>query len=169
MTTITTSSHVAHLPASRLLVPGAMGGMAGGMAMAMFSMLVAIGRDGFWAPVRGITSVVFGDEHYGGGFDFWTVVVGAAGHMMNAVVLGAVFAIVAGLLLSRASVVTTLMAGAVYGLVVWAVMVPGVAHAIQGSDLFVDSVPQWAWIAGHLMFGLITGMAVSMAGRSRDD
>ncbi len=71
MTTLTSHSHAGPFPATRLLVPGAVGGLLGGMAMAMFSMLVAISRDGFWSPVRGITSVVFGDQHYGGGFDFW--------------------------------------------------------------------------------------------------
>jgi hypothetical protein len=52
------------------------------------------------------------------------------------------------------------MAGAVYGLAVWAVMVLAVAPALQSSDLFTDSIPQWAWIAGHLMFGVITAMIV---------
>ncbi|MGE0600600.1 MAG: hypothetical protein AB7J35_05475 [Dehalococcoidia bacterium] len=161
MTTLTSHTHAQQWPASRLAVPGAIGGLLGGMAMAMFSMLVAISRDGFWAPVRGITSVVFGDEHYGGGFDFWTVAVGAAGHMMNSVVLGALFALMAGLVLTRASSVATWMAGAVYGLAVWAVMVLIVAGGLQSSDLFADSVPHWAWIAGHLMFGAITAMVVT--------
>jgi len=146
-------------------VPGAVGGLLGGMAMAMFSMLVAISRDGFWAPVRGITSVVFGDEHYGGGFDFWPVTVGAAGHMMNSVVLGMVFALLAGLVLARASSVATWMAGAAFGLAVWVVMVLVVAGGLQSSDLFADSVPQWAWVVGHLMFGVITAMVFTAVRR----
>lgn len=161
MTTLTSHTHSQPWPATRLVVPGAVGGLIGGMAMAMFSMFVAISRDGFWAPVRGITSVVFGDEHYGGGFDFWTVAVGAGGHMMNSVVLGAVFALMVGLLLSRSSSVVTWMAGAVYGLAIWLVMVLVVAGGLQSSDLFADSVPQWAWIAGHLMFGAITAMVIT--------
>ncbi len=161
MTTLTSHSHAGPFPATRLLVPGAVGGLLGGMAMAMFSMLVAISRDGFWSPVRGITSVVFGDQHYGGGFDFWTVTVGAAGHMMNSVVLGAVFAVVASLLLARASALSTWMAGAVYGLAVWVAMVLIVAGGLQSSDLFAESVPQWAWVAGHLIFGVMTAMVVT--------
>lgn len=167
MTTLTSHTHAQPWPATRLLVPGAVGGLLGGMAMAMFSMLVAISRDGFWSPVRGITSVVFGDEHYGGGFDFWPVAVGAAGHMMNAMILGAVFSVLIGLLLARASSMTVWMAGAVYGLAVWVVMVLTVAGGLQSSDLFVDSVPQWAWIAGHLMFGVITAMTVTALHRNR--
>ncbi len=165
MTTLTSTTHSQPLVTHRSLAAGAIGGLAGGMAMAMFSMFVAISRDGFWSPVRGITSVVFGDEHYGGGFDFWPVVVGAGGHMMNSVVLGVVFAVVAGLLLARAGAAVTTLAGAVFGVMVWAVMVPGVAHGLQDSDLFVDSVPQWAWVAGHMMFGAITGFALTAAGR----
>lgn len=61
-----TSQQAAHMPLSSGLTRGAIGGLIGGMGMAMFSMVVAISEDGFWAPVRGITSVVFGDEHYGG-------------------------------------------------------------------------------------------------------
>ena len=167
MTTLASPSHAEHSAVGKLVVPGAAGGLLGGMAMAMFSMLVAISRDGFWAPVRGITSVVFDDEHYGGGFDFWTVAVGAAGHMMNAMALGAVFAVFVGLLLARASSMTIWMAGAVYGLAVWIVMVLIVAGGLQSSDLFVDSVPQWAWIVGHLMFGVITAMTVTALHRNR--
>jgi hypothetical protein len=137
------------------------------MAMAMFSMLVAIGEDGFWAPVRGITSVVFGDEHYGGGFDFWPVVTGAMGHMMNSLMLGVVFAAVAVLLMPRAKSMGLRMAGAVYGIVVWLVMVLGVSPALQSSELFADSIPQWAWIAGHLMFGVIAAMAVGVLVKPR--
>lgn len=167
MTTLTSHTHAQQWPAARLAVPGAVGGLIGGMAMAMFSMLVAISRDGFWAPVRGITSVVFGDEHYGGGFDFWTVAVGAAGHMMNSIVLGVVFAVLAGLLLARSSSMASWMAGAVYGLAVWVIMVLVVAGGLQSSDLFADSVPQWAWVVGHLMFGVITAMVVTSVHRSR--
>jgi hypothetical protein len=132
------------------------------MAMAMFSMFVAISRDGFWSPVRGITSVVFGDKHYGGGFDFWPVAVGAAGHMMNSVVLGVVFALIAGTLLARAGRSTLVLAGAAFGVMVWVVMVLVVAGGLQSSDLFADSVPQWAWVAGHMMFGAILGAAVAI-------
>lgn len=150
------SQQAAHVPLSSGLARGAIGGLIGGMAMAMFSMFVAISEDGFWAPVRGITSVVFGDEHYGGSFEFWPVVVGAMGHMMNSVVLGGVFALVAAILLARASTAVVVGVGLAFGLLVWLVMVPGVAAQGQSSELFVDAVPAWAWIAGHLMFGAIT-------------
>jgi len=135
--------------------------------MAMFSMFVAISEDGFWAPVRGITSVVFGDEHYGGGFAFGSVVVGAMGHMMNSLVLGAVFALIVTLLLARASSAVVLGAGMVFGLMVWLVMVPGLAAEAQSSELFVDAVPAWAWIVGHVMFGVVTA-AVFITGRQRE-
>jgi hypothetical protein len=167
MSTRTTALQATHAPLTQAWTPGAIGGVIGGMAMAMFSMLVAISEDGFWAPVRGIASVGFGDEHYGGGFEFWPVVVGAMGHMMNAAVLGAVFALVVVVLLSRAGSMAVWMAGAVYGLGVWAVMVLGVAPALQDSELFADAVPQWAWVVSHLMFGLVTAMVVTGLRRDR--
>lgn len=165
MTSYTSTTQTTPFRVNRAVLAGGAGGLLGGMAMAMFSMFVAITRDGFWAPVRGITSVVFGDKYYGGGFDFWPVVAGVGGHMMNSVILGVLFAVLAGVLFRRASAITIWMAGAVYGVMIWAVMVLGVAHVLQRSDLFADSVPQWAWIAGHVMFGAITGMAVSMTAR----
>jgi len=161
------STGTANVPLSRSLVWGAFGGLIGGVAMAMFSMFVAISEDGFWAPVRGITSVVFGDEHYGGGFAFGSVVVGAMGHMMNSLVLGAVFAVIVTLLLARASSAVVLGAGMVFGLMVWLVMVPGLAAEAQSSELFVDAVPAWAWIVGHVMFGVVTA-AVFITGRQRE-
>ena len=161
------STGTATLPLSRSLVRGAIGGLIGGMAMAMFSMVVAISRDGFWAPVRGITSVVFGDQHYGGSFAPGSVVVGLMGHMMNSLVLGAVFALIITLLLAKASSTVVLGAGMVFGLMVWLVMVPIVATQAQSSELFANSVPAWAWVAGHLMFGIITA-AVFVAGRKRN-
>lgn len=87
--------------------------------------------------------------------------------MMNSMMLGVVFAVVAGVLLTRASATVLTAVGAVFGLMVGAVMVGGVAQAAQSSDLFVDSIPQWAWIAGHMMFGAITGFALSRASSSR--
>lgn len=72
MAGIPSTGHVTRFDAKAAALPGAIGGLAGGMAMAMARppMIVATSRDGFWAPVRGITSLVFGDEYYGGGFDF---------------------------------------------------------------------------------------------------
>ena len=155
----------ANVPMSASLTRGAIGGLIGGMAMAMFSMVVAISEDGFWAPGRGISSVVFGDKHYGGDFAFGPVVVGLMGHMMNSVMLGVVFALIAAMVLARASKAAVLVAGTAFGLMVWLVMVPIVATQAQSSELFADSVPAWAWIVGHLMFGGITALAL-VAGRS---
>ncbi len=161
------SPRASHLPLSSGLVRGVIGGLIGGMAMAMFSMVVAISQDGFWAPVRGITSAVFGDQHYGGSFDFWPVVVGAMGHMMNSMVLGAVFAVIVATLLARASSAVILVAGMVFGLMVWLIMVPGLSSTVQSSGLLANAIPVWAWIVGHLMFGVITATAL-VTGRHSD-
>jgi len=167
-------AHVASHPASRSevgkrqIVAGAVGGLIGGMAMAMFAMLLAIGRDGFWSPVRGIASVVFGDSHYGGGFDAPSVVVGVAGHMMNSLVLGIVFAVAATLLFRKARPMTVWMLGAMYGLAVWVVMMLGVVHGLQGSNLLVDALPAWGWAVAHVMFGVVTAMVFTTINRSAE-
>lgn len=167
-------AHVASHPASRSevgkrqVVAGAVGGLMGGMVMAIFAMLLAISRDGVWSPVRGITSVVFGDSHYGGSFDAPSVVVGAAGHMMNSVVLGIVFAVVATLVFRRARPMAVWMLGAMYGLVVWVVMMLGVAHGLQASNLLVDALPAWGWAVAHVMFGVVTAMVFTTINRSTE-
>lgn len=164
--TAVSSSHAGQTAMSRTLLLGGVAGLIGGMAMAMTSMLVAVSEDGFWAPVRGITSVVFGDSHYGGGFAFGPVAVGAIVHMMNSVVLGAIFAIIAGLVLARGGALALAAMGMVYGLVVWLVMVPGLSSALQSSDLFAESIPTWAWAVSHLMFGVVTGVVYAWLRRS---
>ena len=161
MTTIASSSTVSS-ERSANLVRSAVGGLIGGMALAMFAMVVAAaGGTGFWAPVRGITSVIFGDSHYGGSFAFGSVATGAAIHMMNSVVLGALFAVVVAALLRHASRMTIWMAGAMYGLAVWLVMVVGVSQGLQGSGLFASAIPEWAWAVGHVVFGLMTAMVLT--------
>jgi len=156
------SQQTRHIPISSGLARGAIGGLIGGMAMAMFSMFVAISRTGSGAvgasrasslgrALRELRVLARGSGH---------------GHMMNSVVLGAVFALVAAALLARASTALVIGAGMAFGLMVWLVMVPGVAAQAQSSELFVDSVPAWAWIAGHLMFGAITAAVFALGRRS---
>lgn len=144
-------------PLNQSLVRGALGGLAGGMMLAMFAMVVATGEDGFWAPVRGITSVVFGDEHYGGGFAFGPVFVGLMAHMVNSMMLGGLFAVVASRILKRPSFASAVSFGVAFGLMVWLAMVVIVSGILQSSDLFADAIPSWAWIAGHAVFGMVTG------------
>jgi hypothetical protein len=75
---------------------GAIAGMAGGMMMAMWQMIVgAIAKDPTdvpgihttWTPVEGIRSVIFGVHQLHGRWQTISVLDGMAGHMMNSMIL----------------------------------------------------------------------------------
>lgn len=77
---------------------GAIAGLAGGMMMAMWQMVVgAIAQDptavpgidtSFWTAVTSIPSVIFGQSWFHGSFELGAVFVGLLGHMMNSMMLG---------------------------------------------------------------------------------
>jgi hypothetical protein len=167
MSAVRSMSYTAGTDLKRLLVLGVVGGAAGGMAMAMVAMLIATGYDGFWSPVRGITSVVFGDEHYGGGFSFWPVAVGVMGHMMNSMMFGVVLGLIGTAILPRLKPRTFAWLGAAYGVMLWIVMVPVLANALQSSGAFADALPHWAWLIAHLMFGVIAAGVIAVWGVDR--
>ena len=115
-----TSFHAQSHVTSHSILIGAIAGLAGGMAMAMMSMLIGIADEGFWAPVRGITSVVFGDEHYGGSFAAGPVLAGLMGHMMNSAMLGVILTAI--LKTGGLRGMPALAAGAAFGLLLWVAM-----------------------------------------------
>lgn len=166
MSSISSSVRSDAIDFKRLIFLGAVGGAVGGMVMAMMAMLIAIGYDGFWTPVRGITSVAFGDQHYGSGFAFGPVAIGVIGHMVNSMMFGMLFAIVAGTVLSTLKPAAVVLMGLVYGIMLWVIMVVVVADGLQSTGLFVDALPQWAWLAVHMLFGAVAA-GILAAGNAR--
>lgn len=142
------------------LVKSAVAGVVAGVVMAMFAMIVAaLNGNGFWAPPRAITAVVFGTQHVGGGFAFGPVVVGMMAHMMLSAMFGAVYAALLGIAARQAALVTQLVAGMVWGGVLWAMNTYLVADVfLNGSEVFTSSMPAWTWFVAHLMFGGALGV-----------
>ena len=103
---------------SRNVVEWVLPGLVAGIVFAMFAMVVGIFTSALWAPPQGITQAIgIGPD----GHDFHAVpfILGLMGHMMNSIILGAIF--VAVVRAARPSPVVTAIGGVVYGLVVYAV------------------------------------------------
>ncbi len=160
--------HGERLAAVSVMRIGALAGMAGGMMMAVYQMIVAaIAQEPtavagihqtFWTPVSGIASVVFGQAYFHGGFDVGSVLLGVAGHMANSMLFGVVgIGILTVLLGRRPSLGAAAMGGVAFGLVVEAVLVNGIVNGAQSVHTLYDSAPHWSWWVAHAIFGMTLG------------
>lgn len=147
---------------------GAIAGMAGGMMMAIYQMIVgAIAKDPtavagihttFWTPVEGIWSVVFGVHHFHGDFHTIPVLGGIAGHMMNSMVLGIIgMVLIAGLLGRQPNIGAATMLAVAYGIAIEAVLVNLLINNAQKIETLYHSTPTWSWWAAHAIFGMTLG------------
>jgi len=159
----------AALSASTLARTGAIAGLAGGMMMAMWQMVVgAIAQDptavpgihtSFWTAVTSIPSVIFGQSWFHGSFDFGAVFVGLMGHMMNSMVLGAVgIGLATTLLGNRPSIAKAMAFGMMFGLVLEVVVVNLIVNQVQAVNTLYTSTPEWSWFVAHAMFGATVGL-----------
>ncbi len=152
---------------------GLLAGLAGGMMMAMWQMVVgAIAQDptavpgihqSFWTAVTAIPSVPFGDQWFHGSFDFWAVVVGLVGHMMNSMILGALGAVlIVAVLGKRLRIASAMMAGVLYGLALELLIVNLFVNQILGVNTLYTSTPEWSWWVAHGIFGATLGMLTAI-------
>lgn len=135
----------------RKIIQGALLGAAGGMVMAMWSMIaLAATGDGFFAPVNFIAHSLWRGAPLDGGFNAAAFVLGIVIHMMVSMTLGVMIVIGA----SRRSISTT-------GAVAVSIGVPLAAWAGQlvawnaidpdARSLFTP----WVLFVGHLMFAMV--------------
>jgi len=167
------------LELSTLIPAGAIAGMAGGMMMAMWQMIVgAIARDptalpgvhqSFWTPVEGIWSVIFGSQHFHSSFHLVPVLGGIAGHMMNSMMLGIVGVYLASKLFGgRPTIYQAMAFGMMFGLVLEVVIMNLLVNTILQTTVhsLYTSTPEWSWWVAHAMFGAtvgLTGVALTRA------
>lgn len=126
-------------------------GLIASIAMGMVEMVYeALAGDGFWSPVIYIGATVLrGLQRLVPpvGFQFWPVVLGFAGHMMNSVILSWLFA--AFLLRRLASRQSLVISGAIYGLVVffamWYMIVPVVDPVMLNLNASVFALAHLVW------------------------
>ncbi len=176
--------HLHRQKAGRLAIPalvrtGAIAGLAGGMVMAMWQMIVGAvaqqptavpGIDtSFWTAITAIPSVPFGLDWFHGSFELGAVAVGLMGHMMNSMMLGAVgVGLLAMVLGSRPSIAKAIAFGMMFGLLLEVVVVNLIVNQIQTVDTLYTSTPEWSWWAAHAMFGAVLGLVAASLLRRGD-
>lgn len=137
-------------------------GLIAGLVFAMWAMMVGIFTPGSnpLAPPQGIAQSV-GIGAPGHAFQLLPFVAGLMGHMMNSIVLGAIFIVTARAVHLHG--VGSILAGMMYGLVVYAGMYWILLRGLLAgtSQSFLTANPEWSWIVGHLMFGVALGGLVA--------
>lgn len=143
-----------------------LGGLVASMVMGMWEMVLEqfIGN-GFWSPVVYIAATILRDLQNVTTpvpFEIVPVVLGLMGHMMNSVILGIIFALIAPRLTGSQSGLVGL--GAVYGvlvfLVMWFVVVPVVDPVMLRLNFLV-------FLLGHMMWGIGLGLVLGWTASSQ--
>ena len=170
------------LPASELertLESGILNGLAAGVAMGLFMMLASAtwGHAGAFTPFYRIAAVLdraafdISLEEAATGSRFWfepqTALPGACVHLALAAVFGVPFVLLAhdG---RGARPLALVLAGAAWGLVVAAVMVPVLrlaGRSVGGGALVAELPAQLGWptyLGMHLVYGLALGAVVAL-------
>lgn len=135
------------------------GGIAASLVIAMWEMIVeAVLPDGagFFGPPIAIGATVIRDLQGSGNpipFDAGALLLGLAGHMMNSVILAAVFGFVVGR--RGLGAVSMVGAGVAWGVIVFAAMWFVVVPAV---DPLVLNLNGPAFLAGHMMWGAALGL-----------
>lgn len=156
MTAELTQTESAVRAAARWIMPG----LIAGLVFAMWAMVVGIFTSNLWAPPQGIAqSVGIGAE--GHNFQLVPFVLGLLGHMMNSVIIGIIFIAIARAVHLRG--VGTLIGGMAWGVIAYVGMYRVVLRVLLASTSasFLAANPEWSWIAGHLMYGVVLGALVA--------
>jgi hypothetical protein len=120
--------------------------------------------------VTSIPSVPFGIDWFHADFEFWPVVLGIGGHMMNAMMLGVVgVALLVALQGRRPSPFGAVMQGVMFGLVLEVVIVHLIVNPIQDVNTLYTSTPEWSWWVSHAIFGMTLGLLGSLLLRRRSE
>jgi hypothetical protein len=135
-------------------------GLIAGIVFAMWAMMVGLFTSTLWAPPQGIAQSL-GIGSQGHDFELIPFLAGMMGHMMNSVVIGIVFILIARAVHLRG--VGALIGGMVYGVAVYAAMFWVLLRGLLASTSasFLSANPEWSWVAAHLMYGVVLGALVA--------
>lgn len=137
----------------------AMGGIVAGIAagavltITMTVMSAVAGHD-IWFGMKGAAAPILGEEAMGPGFSFVPVMLGLASHFLVSMLWGVGF----GFLAYHLDRKTTLIAGALYGVVVWLGMYYLVLPAV-GLGAMAAEAPVVKSVVYHVFFGLSIAVA----------
>ena len=137
---------------------GALAGLAGGVAMAVVAALISawMGQD-IWHESKRIAAIVLGPAALvGSGFELGPVLVGTLIHLFVSALLGAIFGIVTRRWLHLTSDFgTPVLAGLIYGLLIWMVAYFIVLPLLNPALLEVYAP---AFIIQHVAYGVVLGL-----------
>ena len=137
---------------------GALAGLAGGVAMAVVAALLSasMGLD-IWHEVKRISAIVYGPAAFAGsGFELEPVLIGTLIHLLVSALLGAIFGIVTRRWLHLTSDFgTPVLAGLIYGLMVWLAAYFVVLPLLNPALLEVYAP---AFIIQHAVYGIVMGL-----------
>jgi hypothetical protein len=167
--------HVTHRQATstgRLMKAGLVSGLAGGLVMATPLVVYDWARASHSAlelPMA-TTAWLFGLDHYArNGYRWWPIVIGTLFLLAYAGTLGLAFAGIADRVYHVRTLIGSLALGGVWSfasfMLFWYMLLPiardgAPFRATPGAaDSFV--APNWVWILGFTLFGLMTGLCWS--------
>src|SRR3954471_2168807 len=156
----------------KVLYVGALAGIAAGLIMAAWQMIVAAIAQNptavpgihqtLWTPPEGIWSVAFGVHHFHGSFRLIPVVGGIVAHVGNLMIMGILgVGLLAVILSRRPNPAAAVLLGAAYGIAVEAILVNGIVNTQKIQTLY-SSTPHWSWWVGHGIFGATLGLLSSV-------
>jgi hypothetical protein len=140
------------------VVVGVIGGLIGGVLMAIFSMSMSVMRGpGMWMPVKLIGGFVLGPSAINEveAFDFTPIASGLLIHMVVSAVLGGLF----GALASKLPDVTVALYGVVYALAIWFVALFFVLPIVD--PLLVNNTNPVLFAVSHIIYGVSVGWWIS--------
>jgi hypothetical protein len=143
------------LERSRAVQGGIVAGIVGGIALAVYLLLMAAfsGADA-WPALKGASAPFMGERAFDPGFDLGAVILGVVLHFLVSIGWGVLFAVFAyGL--GRGQ---TLAAGLGFGIVVWLVMFYLILPLFGMAEV-TASVPIASAIFEHLLFGFFVAVA----------
>lgn len=147
----------------RALAGGVVAGIAGGIVISLVMVTTALATaQDVWPVLKGAGAPVLGDRATAPGFDAIAVVLGVAIHFAVSIAWGVVFAA----LFFGLSRGTTLVAGAVWGVVVWLVMAFVVLPLIGLGELGRGG-PIAVAVLEHVLFGFAVGLGFAPYQRPR--
>ena len=137
------------------LAGGAAAGAIAGAVLSVFMTVMALvkGLDVWSSVFKGASAPFLGDAARQPGFDLVPVLVGALCHFAVSIVWGILFA----LLFYGVSKPATVLAGALWGVVVWVGMFYVVLPLVGLADMAREA-PVTAGILYHVVFGLAIGL-----------
>lgn len=142
---------------------GIVAGIIGGAVIAIIMVVAALAahRD-IWIGLKSAAAPFLGDRALRPGFDLGAVALGVISHFAVSIVWGILFAA----LFSGLSKAATVVAGAVWGIVVWFGMF-FIVLPIAGLKQMADAEPVGEAVISHVIFGLAVGIGFLPFQRSR--